>query len=132
MVNVVCAIIIDTDKKILLTQRSAQMSHSGMWEFPGGKVRDNEDLGDAIEREIAEEIRLKVQASFQLKSVRWNYGKQEINLIPIFCRPLSLDYKLQEHENAQWLGIDELLSFEDLLDADKAILPELQQLIRKV
>jgi 8-oxo-dGTP diphosphatase len=43
MINVTCGIIIIADK-ILVAQRSEKMKLPLKWEFPGGKVEDNDFL----------------------------------------------------------------------------------------
>ena len=38
MINVVAAVIIDENGKILITQRNLKKSQGGLWEFPGGMI----------------------------------------------------------------------------------------------
>lgn len=51
MTAVVCAII-QNENKILIAQRSEEMSLPLKWEFPGGKVEENEDKKAVLKREI--------------------------------------------------------------------------------
>ena len=46
MIDVVCGVIKNGDK-YLITQRGDKMNE-GKWEFPGGKVKENEHLYDSI------------------------------------------------------------------------------------
>lgn len=55
-INVVAAIIIK-DNKIFATQRGYG-DFKGGWEFPGGKIEENELPRDAIIREIKEELNI--------------------------------------------------------------------------
>ena len=125
MIKVVCAIVINTDKKVLLAQRSSSMDHKGMWEFPGGKVKDGESYHNAIEREIMEELNINIKAIETLSSVHWSYGKKNIELIPICCRLEGGEIELKEHAQVSWFTFSELGDKEDLLEADKEILKEL-------
>ena len=53
--NVVAAII-KQDNQYLIVQRNRN-KHLGLkWEFPGGKVHDNETFEEALSREIKEEL----------------------------------------------------------------------------
>ena len=63
MIIKVVAALIEKDGKYLIARRSTGDSDVfGKWEFPGGKVEDNEDDFQAIEREIKEEFELDVEA----------------------------------------------------------------------
>lgn len=60
-IDVVAALIKKGDK-ILLCQRNKDDRYGNLWEFPGGKIEPNESAKQAIEREIEEELGLKVEA----------------------------------------------------------------------
>lgn len=59
--DVVAALIVK-DNKMLLCQRNAEDAYPLFWEFPGGCVEKGETLAEAIEREIDEELGVKVKA----------------------------------------------------------------------
>lgn len=59
--DVVAALILQ-DRKMLLSQRKAEDAYPLVWEFPGGCVEAGETELAAIEREIDEELGLKVKA----------------------------------------------------------------------
>ena len=50
------AAVIARRGRYLLAQRPADKTHGGLWEFPGGKVVPGETLGDALARELVEEL----------------------------------------------------------------------------
>ena len=52
----VVAALIRRDGEILITQRPTDVHLGGLWEFPGGKVENEESLEAALIREIDEEI----------------------------------------------------------------------------
>jgi 8-oxo-dGTP diphosphatase len=54
--TVVAAVIRDPDGRVLLARRPAGRHMAGLWEFPGGKVRDGEAPAAALARELAEEL----------------------------------------------------------------------------
>ena len=56
MIHVLCAIIY-IDSKILVAQRSEKMKLPLKWEFPGGKLEENESEIDCIKREIKEAVK---------------------------------------------------------------------------
>ena len=58
--NVVAAII-KKNNKYLIVQRNRN-KHLGLkWEFPGGKVKNNETFEEALNREIQEELNIKIK-----------------------------------------------------------------------
>jgi 8-oxo-dGTP diphosphatase len=59
--NVVAALIIK-DNKMLLCQRKVDDAYPLFWEFPGGCLEERESLAHAIEREIDEELGVKINA----------------------------------------------------------------------
>ena len=59
MTNVVAAII-KKNNQYLIVQRNRN-KHLGLkWEFPGGKVHDNETFEEALSREIKEELNITI------------------------------------------------------------------------
>ena len=58
----VMAAIIEDKGKFLITQRPENVHNGDRWEFPGGKVDFGEDPRYALEREIDEELGIKVEA----------------------------------------------------------------------
>src|SRR6478736_5377799 len=108
MINVACAIIFKNDK-ILVTQRSENMSLPLKWEFPGGKVEPNENALECIKREIKEELNLEIDILKELIPQHFNYGIFEINLIPFIAEYVSGDIVLSEHRDFKWLLKEDLI-----------------------
>ena len=52
----VAAAIFYRDGNILAARRHAHKAQGGLWEFPGGKIRDDELPESALKREITEEL----------------------------------------------------------------------------
>jgi 8-oxo-dGTP diphosphatase len=61
-IRVVAAVVRRGDA-YLVCQRPAHKRHGGLWEFPGGKVKDGESLAAAARRELAEELGVTVTAT---------------------------------------------------------------------
>ncbi|HEV2548331.1 MAG TPA: (deoxy)nucleoside triphosphate pyrophosphohydrolase [Stellaceae bacterium] len=60
LVLVVAVALIDTDGRVLLTQRPPGKVMAGLWEFPGGKVHERETPEVALIRELKEELDIDV------------------------------------------------------------------------
>lgn len=57
----VVAAVIRREGDVLLCRRPGEKRHGGLWEFPGGKVRDGESLLAAARRELREELGIEVR-----------------------------------------------------------------------
>lgn len=79
--QVVVAIIYNSKQEILLTQRGNDSSHPRKWEFPGGKVQENETADDALVREIKEELGLTIQSFSLFEKFTHVYEYETITLI---------------------------------------------------
>lgn len=60
-IHVVGGAIEDEQGRVLIAQRSAQMSPALVWEFPGGKLHEAESAPQALDRELWEELGVRVQ-----------------------------------------------------------------------
>ncbi|MBF6641586.1 NUDIX domain-containing protein [Flavobacterium sp. J49] len=126
MINVTCAIII-IENKILVTQRSEIMKLPLKWEFPGGKLEENENEIECIKREIKEEINIEIDVLKKLSNVVHDYGAFEINLIPFVANYIKGSIELSEHKDYKLLDKSELKSL-DWAEADKPIVDEFLKL----
>lgn len=124
MLNVVCAIVQNQQGNYLLVKRSARMNHPLKWEFPGGKMESGEEPGQAVQRELKEELDVEVIPSRMLTTIIWEYPEKKVGLIPIICELRLRQIRLREHEGYGWFSMKELNEI-DLLEADKLILNQL-------
>jgi len=125
MIDVTCAII-NIGNKILVTQRSEKMRLPLKWEFPGGKIEQNESAEECLLREIKEELNIDIQVIKKMENSIYNYGDFEINLIPFTAKYVSGEIILSEHKEFRLLGKNELNS----LDWAAADLPIVSMLTR--
>lgn len=126
MINVTCAIIF-FDNQILVTQRSEKMKLPLKWEFPGGKLEENESEIDCVKREIKEELNIEIDVINKLSNSVFDYGTFKINLIPFIANYISGEIRLTEHKDYRILNKSEL-SFLDWAQADIPIVEEFLKL----
>lgn len=82
--RVVCALI-ERGGAVLAACRREDRTNGGLWEFPGGKVRDGESLFAALGREIREELGVEITVVRELPPVAWKYPWISIELFPFVC-----------------------------------------------
>jgi len=123
----VVAAIIEYGGKFLCVQkgesRYAYLSHC--YEFPGGKMEPGETPGQALVREIREELDLDIVVLEPLSPVHHEYPEFSIELIPFLCRTGSPTITLREHIDYMWLSVDELHSL-NWAAADVPVVRELE------
>lgn len=117
MIKVVAALI-ENDNKVLLARRSTgDINVLGKWEFPGGKVEQDENEFDAIEREIKEEFELVIKARKFITNNVCEYPTKVVDLRLYKCDYVSGEFNLHDHSEYKWVNKEKLLEF-DLAPAD--------------
>jgi 8-oxo-dGTP diphosphatase len=117
MINVTCAIIRNDENEILVVQRGEATDHPFKWEFPGGKLAQDENEEECIIREINEELSMDIVICAKLTSVNHDYGHKKIRLIPFICDTLDVMPFLSEHIAYKWVEEKDLMTI-DFSEAD--------------
>ncbi len=118
-IEVVAAIIIK-DSKVFATRRGYG-EWQGWWEFPGGKIEEEECPRAALVREIREELEAEISVGDLLETVEWDYPKFHLTMHCFICTLLSESIHLNEHEAATWLSYDTLRSVRWLLEDEEVL-----------
>ena len=63
IVDVAAAVISRSDGSFLLAERPEGKVYAGYWEFPGGKIEEEETPYQALERELYEELGIRIQSA---------------------------------------------------------------------
>lgn len=103
MIDVTCAIIVNEDGQVLVTQRSAEMKLPLKMEFPGGKIEPGETAEQCLVREIKEELNLDIEILRDMPSNVHRYPDFSIRLIPFICRISDGNIVLKEHISWHWM-----------------------------
>ena len=108
--HVVGAILLKGDR-ILVARRASHKSAPGLWEFPGGKVEASESSSEALEREIHEEMGLRVEATKTFNVSETSVGDLVIRLEVIVCKLLSeFSGESSDHDTFMWATMPDLES----------------------
>jgi 8-oxo-dGTP diphosphatase len=126
--RVIVAAVIILAGRVLACERSAPPEVAGRWEFPGGKVEPGETDAEALARECAEELGVRVEVGARVgPDVPLARGRAVLRVYAVTlldgARPRAL-----EHAAMRWLGADELHSV-PWLPADRPIVAELPALL---
>ena len=120
MTNVVAAVI-RKNNKYLIVQRNRK-KHLGLkWEFPGGKVKENETFEEALLREIKEELNIIINLHDKITEEKYKDEKIDILLHYYFCTQVGGTIQLIEHEDLAWVEKKDFKNY-DFAEGDKNIL----------
>ena len=125
MLQVSAGAIFRSDGRILLCQRGYG-DCVGLWEFPGGKREPGEDACACLEREIREELNLRIRCTGVLGSVVYAYPDRTIELTLVGAEILQGEPELTEHTALRWLRGEEI-QLEELCPADRELLQKCQK-----
>ena len=117
MITVVAALIKKDDKYLIAKRSTGDSNVLGKWEFPGGKVRPDEDEKQAIEREIKEEFELDIKAKKYVINSIFEYPAKIVDLKLYSCDYISGEFHLHDHSEYRWVEKNKLLNY-DLAPAD--------------
>ena len=122
-VNVVAAVICDDlnrKSKVFATQRGYGEYKDG-WEFPGGKIEENESPEEALIREIREELGVTIAVHDLIDIIDHDYPDFHLHMFCYWATVTDGHLMLLEHEDARWLDADSLETVE-WLPADRGLL----------
>ena len=97
--------LIDVDGRILLARRPPGKPLAGLWEFPGGKVADNETPEAALIRELKEELDIDVTQSCLAPFTFASHRYAEFDLLmPLYlCRRWEGQLSALEGQELAWV-----------------------------
>ena len=107
----VTAGIIESGNKILIARRKKGLHLAGFWEFPGGKIEENESPESCLKRELSEELSVNVLVGAFFMDNIHKYGDKTILLKAYRCKIESGDLILKDHDKAEWVAISELSNY---------------------
>ena len=114
--------------KIFATQRGYGELKGG-WEFPGGKIEEGETPQQALRREIMEELDTEIEVGELLDVIEYDYPTFHLSMDCFWCKLVSGNLVLKEHEAAKWLSKEELDSV-DWLPADVTLIEKICEAMR--
>ena len=122
--EVVGALLFDSERRILACRRPPQDVWGGWWEFPGGKIDEGETEKEALRREIIEELGIVVDPKTRVASLEYEYEDRFVSLSIWDCGDVDQESIVaKEHDLISWLDQSSLDSVK-WLPADKPLIEE--------
>jgi len=110
MIDVVAAVI-KKNNYYFIAQRNKNKHFAYHWEFPGGKVDNQETFENALKREIKEELAINIRILHHIASEKYKDEKIDVNVHYFLCESLNENIILSEHEDMKWLQKNDLTQF---------------------
>ena len=97
--------LVDPDGRVLIAQRPAGKHLEGLWEFPGGKLRQGETPEAALIRELKEELGIDVAESCLAPRSFASHAYEEFHLLmPLYvCRIWQGAVSAREGQQLKWV-----------------------------
>jgi len=127
---VVACALIDTEVRVLLTQRPEGKSLAGLWEFPGGKLEAGERPEAALIRELHEELGITVKIDCLAPLAFASHAYEEFHLLmPLYICRRWLGFAVpQENQALKWVKPQDLRDY-PMPPADAPLIPALLDLL---
>ena len=126
--KVVAAILI-YNKKVLAFKRAVSKTNKHIslkYEFPGGKIKNNETEVTALKRELQEELDLNIYNFKKYYSTSYDYIEYTVHISFYLAKLKDLNFKLKVHNNYKIVSIENLKNL-DWLKADYSVLNHIQK-----
>jgi len=112
--------------EVLIAQRPPGKWQAGRWEFPGGKIEGEESAGDAVVRELREELGVTVRAARPLGDFPHDYEDRSVHIGLWLVSAWEGEPKGLDGQALRWVPLPQLSDC-DLLEADRPMLEPLRR-----
>jgi len=116
----VTAGILQNGGRILICQRHRSDAYGLQWEFPGGKVREGEDLKASLVRELAEELSIQAEIGPEVFRLRHRYPDRYVEVVFFAVRQFQGKVENRVFEAVEWAPRARLPEY-DFLEADREL-----------
>jgi 8-oxo-dGTP diphosphatase len=124
--NVAAGILCDAEGRILIAERLGGGPFHGLWEFPGGKIIDDETAVEALSRELAEELGIEVTSCAAFMNLRHEYEDRIVTIEFFLVNDWASEPVGREGQALRWVPREQL-NADELLPADVPVIEALQQ-----
>lgn len=97
----------DRPARLLAARRNAPPELAGGWELPGGKVEMGETELEALHREIAEELGVRITVHSQVPG-QWSLGGRHLLRVWLAVLAAGRPAPLQDHDQLRWVDLDRI------------------------
>ena len=106
--DVVAAVTVRKDNRVLVARRQQDAMLGGLWEFPGGKREAGESLPDALQRELQEEMGIHIEVGEEIVVIKHAYTHFRITLYAFYSQLTSGTPRCIQCADFRWATLEEI------------------------
>lgn len=106
-------------REILIAKRPVDVHQGGLWEFPGGKLEQDETLIDGLARELKEELGIRLlgdsysqKALHPLIQIAHDYGDKQVLLDVLCVKAFEGEAEGKEGQEIRWVRPERLVDYD--------------------
>jgi 8-oxo-dGTP diphosphatase len=130
ILTVACAVLVNAEGHVLVTDRPRGKDMAGLWEFPGGKVESLESPEAALVRELDEELGILTATSCLAPCGFASHAYEKVNLVLLAfaIRKWQGAPTPREGQRMQWVPVNGLFRLE-MPPADRPLLGQIAAIL---
>ena len=125
-IDVAVGVLINKDNQVLIAKRAKYRHQGDLWEFPGGKVEQGEEVLSALQREFKEEVAVDVHSAEPFLTMSHDYGDKCVCLHVLLSNDFSGQARGLESQPVKWIAVDQLSDY-PFPEANNAIISEIKK-----
>ena len=112
--------------RYLIAKRRTGVHLAGLWEFPGGKREDGETLEECLQRELFEELSIRIAMPVPFQIITHEYSEKTVELHFFRCAIEAGEARPVDCAEIRWVYPYELAQYQ-FPPADRPVIEALQQ-----
>jgi A/G-specific adenine glycosylase len=100
--------IIKDDDQVLIALRPDDAMLGGLWEFPGGKQKEQETIEETVQRELKEELGVEVSIIKPFMKLDHAYSHFKITLHAYICELMHGTPSPKSSQEIEWVSLQDL------------------------
>ncbi len=124
--------IVYSDSLFFIARRLPVGDMGSRWEFPGGKVEENETYQQALVREYMEEFGVPITVGNLIAEAEFFHKGKPIALhaYEVIFPEDDYSWVLSEHTEVKWASLEEIETI-SFVDSDSLLIPEIKKWQKK-
>ncbi len=125
-IPVAVGLVFDRKHRVLIGCRAVKDQYFGKWEFPGGKINNDETVIQALQRELNEELGISVIRSIPFDDFSYDYPDRKVMLHFHLVYEYDGEPSGCEQQQLRWVEIGQLDEI-DMLAPNVRVIEHLKQ-----